>query len=37
MIALFEYMTALLEYFDLCFQTLAKSSLAMTHLPMGTL
>ena len=31
MTALFEYVTALLF-----FQTLAKSSLAMTHLPMGT-
>ena len=34
MTALFEYMTALLEYFDLL---LSKSSSAMTHLPMDTL
>ena len=39
MTALLEYVTALLEYFDLMlsFQTLAKSSLAMTHLPISTL
>jgi len=35
MTALFEYMTALLEYFNLLLSTLAKSSLAMTHLPNG--
>jgi len=34
MTALYEYVTALLEYFD---QTLAESSLAMNHLPMDTL
>jgi len=32
---LLEYVTALLEYFDLGFQTLAKSILAMTHSPKG--
>jgi len=34
MTALLEYVTALLEYFN-SFQK--KSSLAMTHLPIGTL
>jgi len=37
MTALFEYVTALLEYFYLVLSNINKSSLAMTHLPMDTL